>query len=497
MIHEAQITLRNVGLLLAQRNLHLAGNFLFAALVPRLIGPGDYGRYALLTSLAIWFALFSHVGFQEVMARFFPQFRAEGDEKSLRKLFNSLLTVSLVSGSITTGLYFLLTVLWLRDLDLLLLATMASTVLIRGVAHPFFTLFLGLNQAARWGMAEIFRRWFSIVFLISGFYLNGLQGACLGLLLTELAVLSIGFWWGRPYLSRSDMRLDISYLTPYLQFGLAFFTIHLVLTAFQYSGEILVRLFNMDYIQIAYFALAYNVFQTIASTIPKFTLAFAPLMTIQLAKGETEALRDWVKHLIKWLAIGGVWVTMGIVLLGKDLVPLVLGGAYHAVTTNLLVLSFALFSLALSNVATLLTIVYNYPKIALRAGGIRLAAFWVLGIPFVIWWGSLGACLAVLCASVLYGGYFTWRIQRRITYSLQPCAWAIALGLFFLPLWWFQSSWVINALLYVVFVVGYCTVLLVLRIVTLSEVTALGRAFRSKNVIFNASKSVGKEHLDR
>jgi O-antigen/teichoic acid export membrane protein len=440
------------------------------------MGPGDYGRYALLTSLAIWFSLFSHFGFQEMMVRFLPQFKAEGDEKNLKKLFNNLVTVSLVTGLMTTGLYLLLTVLWLRDLDVLLLTTMASTVWVRGVAHPFFTLFLGLNQAARWGMAEIFRRWFSIVFLISGFYLNGLLGACLGLLLTELVVLSIGVWWGRFHLSWSEMRLDLSYLTPYLQFGLAFFTINLVLTAFQYSGEILVRSFHMDYIQIGYFALAYNVFQTIASTIPKFTLAFAPLMTTQLAKGETEVLKEWAKHLIKWLAIGGVFVVMGVILLGNDLVPLVLGGAYHPVTTNLSVLSFALFSLALSNVATLFTLVYNCPKIALGAGGFRLAAFWVLGIPLVIWWGSLGACLAILTASALYGGYFTWRIHSRIVYSLKPWVWVIVLGLLFLPLRWLQSSWAINCALYGLFVVGYFSLLLFFRIINLGELRTVWQA---------------------
>ncbi len=486
MTHEAQIALRNVGLLLAQRNLYLAGNFLFAALVPRLMGPGDYGRYALVTSLAIWFALFSHFGFQEVMTRFLPQFRADGDERNLKKLFNNLLTVSLVSGIAVTGLYLFLTILWLRDLDALLLTTMSVTVLIRGLAHPFFTLFLGLNQAARWGMAEIFRRWFAILFLISGYYLNGLQGACFGLLLTELAVLLIGVWWGRSYLSRSDMKPDISYLTPYLQFGLSFFTINLVLTAFQYSGEILVRFFYTDYIQIGYFALAYNVFQTIASAIPKFTLAFAPLMITQLAKGETRVLKESARQLIKWLAIGGVFIVMGVVLLGDDLVPLVLGSAYRPVTTNLLVLSFSLFSLALSNVATLLTLVYNCPKVALGAGGIRLAAFWVLGIPFVVWWGSLGACLAVFVASALYGGYFTWCIQRRVSYSLQLWAWAIALGLMFLPLSALQSSWVINGVLYGLFVVGYGGLLLFFRIIRFGELRTAWEALDPRRRISDA-----------
>ena len=61
---------------------------------------------------------------------------------------------------------------------------------------PFFTLFLGLNQAARWGMGEIFRHGLTIVTVIIGFYLSGLQGALLGLFLTELVVLSIGIGGG-------------------------------------------------------------------------------------------------------------------------------------------------------------------------------------------------------------------------------------------------------------------------------------------------------------
>ena len=57
-------------------------------------------------------------------------------------------------------------------------------------------------------------------------------------------------------------------------------------------------------------------------------------------------------------------------------------------------------------------------------------------------------------------------------------------------------AWIINALLYVVFVAGYSVILVLLRIATLSEVTVLGRAFCSKNALFDGSKSVRKEYLD-
>ena len=84
-----------------------------------------------------------------------------------------------------------------------------------------------------------------------------------------------------------------------------------------------------------------------------------------------------------------------------------------------------------------------------------------------------------------------------ITYSLRKWASIIAFGFIFLPLLWLQSSWLINVLFYVVFVVGYSGFLFLLRVITFSEAVAVGRAFRPKNRIFNGSKSVGGEYLDK
>jgi len=87
-------------------------------------------------------------------------------------------------------------------------------------------------------------------------------------------------------------------------------------------------------------------------------------------------------------------------------------------------------------------------------------------------------------------------MKRVTTYTLKKWVAIVALGIIFLPLLCQESSWPINGLLYVIFAVGYCTFLLVLRIFTFSDAVAVGRAFRSKNTIFNVSKSVGKEYLD-
>jgi O-antigen/teichoic acid export membrane protein len=191
-----------------------------------------------------------------------------------------------------------------------------------------------------------------------------------------------------------------------------------------------------------------------------------------------------------------VFVVFGVLFLGNDLVPLVLGAAYQPVANNLLPLSLTLWLQVLNNVGILLTIVYNRPKIAVLSAGIRLAALWILGPLLVTKWGSLGGCFAVLLASAIYSGYLTWRMQGVITYSLKKWVWVIALGLLFLPLAWLRSSWSINLILYGIFVMGYCFLLLFLKFVKLSEVVAVWRAFRSKSGVLNWSKRMSNEYLD-
>jgi len=496
MIDEARIAVRNAGFLLAQRGFHIAAGFLFAVLVPRMMGPSDYGRYALVTSLYLWFAWGGDLSSSQAMGRYVPHFMLRREKEKLRKFFSNLLAVSLLSGGLCACFYLLFTSLWLTDLDLVLLVSVSITLLFRAAGHPFFTLFLGLNQAARWGMGEILRHWFILVFVIVGFHLASLRGAFLGLWLTELIVLSIGVWWGKSYLSWKELRPDVRHLAPYLRFGSIFLIFNLLSAAFQSSGELLVRLFYPDYQQVAYFGLANNVYLTIGLAIPQFTIAFAPLMITLQAQGKSDSVRQWIERLVNGLTVGGMFVVFGVLLLGKNLVPLVLGAAYQPVAANLFPLSLTLWAQILSSVAILLTLVYSTPRIAMMSAFMRLAALWIFGPFLVAKWGSLGGCFAVLLASAIYAGYLTWRMKGVITYSLRTWASMIGLGFIFLPLLWLQSSWLINALLYAVFVVGYSAVLLLLRFVTFAEVTALGRAFHSQNAIFDASKSVRKESLD-
>jgi O-antigen/teichoic acid export membrane protein len=472
-MNTAQLTVRNASLVLIQRGIYIATTFLFAITVPRIMGPSHYGQFALLFSLSFLFTMLSDFGLTQVMGRYVPQFNLQGEMESSKKLLNSFLMLTLASGTFAASLYLLITFFWLKDIHFLSLLVMAITVLIRSCNYPLFSLFLGLNQAARWGSRDVLNRLLSIPLMIVFFYLGGLPGACLGLLVTEVFILILGMWWGRSYLSRSYMCLDLHSLSPYLRFGLLFFISHLISTALHNSGGVLIRAINPDYTQVSYFELAQKIFVTASFAYPQFSLSFAPLMTILLKKDKTDTLQQWTEQLLKWLTVAGVGITFSFLLLGGDVVRLILGKAFQPVATNLLPLSLVFFFLALNSVSNLLALIYERPKVALTGSIIRLTVFWGSGLFLISFWGSFGGCLAFLIGSIFSAGYLTWQTRVHLPYSLRRWIFAIGCGALFLPLLGFRSSLPVNVVLFIFFLIGYMATLFLFRIITWSEIRTL------------------------
>jgi O-antigen/teichoic acid export membrane protein len=183
---------------MVQTGSHFISGLLFTIVVPRLMGPDTFGQYALITSVSVWFALVSGLSSAQTMSRFVPEFSVRGDREGLER-FAFLLR--LVSGALVAALYFALTAFLFRELDLLAVAVAAMAVFFRSAAKLLCALSLGLNQAARWGLGETVNRWASLILVIPGAYFGGLLGACLALLITELASKQRCLV-GRPYVAR-------------------------------------------------------------------------------------------------------------------------------------------------------------------------------------------------------------------------------------------------------------------------------------------------------
>ena len=119
-----------------------------------------------------------------------------------------------------------------------------------------FSLFLGLNQAARWGLGDLARRTLTLGGVLVGYPMAGLRGACAGLLAANLVVLIAGLVGVRPYLRWSAIDFRREYLGPYLKIGTSFAAGNLLLGLAQHSGETVVRMASDDYAQVGFFGAA-------------------------------------------------------------------------------------------------------------------------------------------------------------------------------------------------------------------------------------------------
>jgi O-antigen/teichoic acid export membrane protein len=362
------------------------------------------------------------------------------------------------------------------------LFSVAVLVFFQILAYFYYTLFLGFNRAARWGMGQVVRGWASLVLLFVGYHLAGLRGAFLGYLVAEIMVLAIGIIWARPFNIRPIMIPDWSGLAPYLRFGLIFFASDLLMATFQRGGQTLVRGVTGDYTQVGFFGAAYNIYITLATILPQLTLAFLPLLSSFLIRGRLGDIREWAERLHKWLAIGGMLVLFAVLMLGDNLVPLMLGSAFRPMVIHLLILTMALPLFALITVGRLLTMVWDRPGIALETAAVQLAVFFSLGIWFIARQGSLGGCLAVLGSTAVSGLYMTCRLRSVMRYSLRMWAWVIAFGGFFFPLVWLRSTWMMNTVLYGSFIAGYTGMLIFTRVLTRDEVNTLWRFVRAGRI---------------
>ena len=479
MADGSQRALRNAGLLMVQRVFDAVGVTLFAVVVPRLLGPVLFGRFTLLTSVSMWFALVSGLGAVSVLTRSVPRMVAAGDDDGLRRLATSMVVLRAITGACSAAGFFLVATLLLGEPDLQAAAFVAGAVFFRTVGNLGFALLLSLNDAARWGLGALVRRWAILALVPLGFIAAGLRGACLGLLGAEVATLFAGIWWARPYLRRDAIDLSRRHLAPFLRIGGLFAVGNLLLMLTQRSGETLVRFATNSYAEVGFFGAAYTVYLTLAQGMAQLVASLSPHLIGQFERGRTDAIAAWLERTLKYMVAAGVLSVAGAALMGRTLVPLLMGGRYTPVAANVAVITLALLTGAVGSVGRLQALMLDRPKAFILAAAIECAAFWAIGFPLAQRFGSFGASVAVVPASALYAWFLVSRVRPGLPFSFRPAAKALAASAVFVPLILLFPSWPRSALLFAAGAAAYIGLLLRLRVITIAEIAEVRRVVRA------------------
>ena len=468
--------IRNVTLLLVVRGAVLAGGVASAALVPRTMGPATYGRYDLVTMLTFWFTMLGGLGIGQVMSRQTPQLEAEGTPDKLRALFGNFLVLRNLSGFLVAGLYLAATSLWLREIDGTVLLLLAVATLLRGSSSMCYSLFLGQGRIGRWALPEVVRQWGSVAFALPGFLVGGLRGAVCGYLISESIIFVVGAVGARGTLERRALRFDLGAVAPLVRLGLAFYASDLVVSAIERSGAVLIRLVTHDYAQVGMFGVSYQIFMAAVLSTNQISTSFVPLLTVLRTRGEDAELRLWVQRVVKWLTVTASLGFLGSLMLGREIVPLVLGRAYGPVYPNLVALAATLLLVPLSHVCSVLALTHDRPAVLFRAALLKLAVFWGLGVPLVMRWGSLGACIAMGAAIGGQATYLMVHHSGTVGPAFRRWLLVVGAGLLFTPLALLRGPAWVNVALYFVAAGGFLLVLRMLGAISARELRAVYHA---------------------
>ncbi len=377
----------------------VAGLAATVALVPRLFGTEDYGRFAFALSLSYLGQVLGDFGTLDVVGRFVPGMtKIEASQLYMRTLVFKI-GVGIICGIVTAGVALVLSD-WM---SLTWAGLIGLGVTLHIVAWVPFQFALGLNWIGTWMAEQAWRQWVLLILLLVLLPLWGLTGALLAVLWMEVLFCCLGLWWVRDYWRTAELRCEWPYLAPYIRFGLSFFLANLATVALYRSGPILVEWLTGDSKETGYFNLALGLFLLAYVTVSQFAQGLLPMLSGFYARGQTQEMQQWLRQFVRyswWLSCLGVAM---IWLLADWTVPLVFGLDFGPAAAALKWISLGMPLTALLWTGNVLATVVGRGRVKFGASLVALLTF----IAAVIWltplYAAAGAAVALSLAVAANG----------------------------------------------------------------------------------------------
>ncbi|HXE80320.1 MAG TPA: hypothetical protein VNK41_06195 [Vicinamibacterales bacterium] len=477
---EAQRTIRNAGFVAASRVLHVAGATLFAILVPRLMGPASFGRYALLTSLSEWFAQLSNMGVISVLTRVVPELIASGREAESTRLFTNIFALRIVTATAAAAVYAIVAFVWLGEPDTIAAVLVGLALLCRILASICFALFLGRSQTLRWMAGDLLQRWLVLALVVAGGAAGGLRGACAGYFIATLLVLAVAMTGARRSIDWRVLDPSLRYLRPYLRLGLSFAVSQVLHNVANRSGALIVRVATGNYLQVGFLGAAAAMYQMGGMTVWQVAGSLTPFFVGRFHSGERKAVAGWLSRLLTLMVMGAVLVNFSVLFTGADLIPRLLGSAFAPVVTSLAPLAVALIPFSFAAIGRIVALLVDRPGVAALASAAELAVAWAAGPAMASWLGAPGAAAGMLIGVCAWAFVMWWPLRRALEVPFLPAFKALGLGAAFVPVAPLRGGFATNLLLLLASGAAYILLAVRLHIVSPRDIETLRQFTRRR-----------------
>jgi O-antigen/teichoic acid export membrane protein len=381
---------------------------LLATVVPRALGPADYGRFSVPLTIVTIGSLALTLGGPTLMARFVPAAPAETRVALARSIGARLARGRAAQVGVVAALA-LAAVAWAPDVVHPLETTLVVAALALNVATSLaLQVTLGLGRTGAWSTRYPLQNAVLVACVLALHPLAGVPGTVVAILLSAVAGLTLAAVVASPVVL--DRRPRVPVPPGAIRFG-ALQAAGAALVQFSHRGGVLaVALLAGSADETGYAALAlgialgvtYAVLQAFTVTLPHLATAGPDRAgaAASASAGDAGAAGEAVLRRLAWVLLAALGVgTAAIAFLLPTLVPAVFGEGYHGAVT-----AFAP-ALALVVLAPLTSLSVQAAALRLRpeaalAGGIASAAGFVAGaVTLVPARGAAGGTAAALAGA--------------------------------------------------------------------------------------------------
>ncbi len=474
-----QRTIRTMSLGTLWRLLRYPFVLLSLALIPRLMGDADYGRYAYFVSLFVILDVCTDLGFLHIFGRFVPESESDGDHACSIGLLHGVLGFGVfLSVLMAAGLLCVYVFRPWADVSLHWVALMGLMLILTRVEGTFFTFLYGLNEIGKFSAKEMVRSACTLIFVIVGYHFFGILGALWALVIQELVLCAWGAYWTRHFLFRRGRRLGVSGLRPYIVFGISFYVPAFLLGLLQRSGNVLVHMLTGSAREVAYYDIANQFLLLTAMFLGLVLQTLLPALARLQMSDDTETIARWQRTVITYCGVLGFLSVNALMWLGEPVILMWLGEDFRPVVRNAQAISPAIIPTLIAYAGM------NYALLEKKAGmylvGVGLG--WLtMGITGLFWiprFGSIGAAWSTTAGYTALGAVFLVHYRAHFKQVLRDFIWVVGVAFCFAPLYmrevvgpavvfWFLGT----SLFYVAILVG-------LRVIRWSDAVKVIAAFR-------------------
>ncbi len=425
MTAEARKMGRNLSLITLNKGIQLVGGALWAVIVPRWMGPEQYGRFALAmsTSLLLWWV--GDLGGLEVFGRFIPPLQ-EKNPDAAHELFGQAFILRVLIALSLIPLMLLLGPMiapWLKGWPAALIGMSAGLHIISWTS---FHLLYARKEMGKWAMELSWRLLTQLpLVLLAGRW--SLTAQMTAYTLNEVIYLSLALWWTRDWFSWQALKPHLAFLKPYLRMGLGFWATNVGLILLFRTGTLMVQVLTGQSAQVSFYDLALTVFFLIFTIIDQLIRSFLPTVTEFHEGGQQERVGRWLQVLTQWGAALAVVAVIGVQYTADWILPFILGGDYVEAATVLRVMLLSLPALVLVGVGTVAAAVHQSPRVKLLAIAMGAIVFWTSALFITPRYGAVGTAWALTAGLNVYALLLFAQVRRAL-----HLPWGKLIGLFLL-----------------------------------------------------------------